>query len=59
MGKHWAIMKKNPNFLFFSESFPEAKGWRKPYLNDWKLEGLSDQEDASNKANVIFMQYEF
>ena len=52
-------MKKNPNFLFFSESFPEAKGWRKPYLNDWKLEGLSDQEDASNKANVIFMQYEF
>lgn len=32
---------------------------RKPYLNDWKLEGLNDQENVSSKADVIFMQYEF
>lgn len=32
---------------------------RKPYLDVWKLKGLDDQENVSNKVNITFMQYEF
>lgn len=59
MAKHWVIMIKILIFQPFWGEFSRMERRRKPYLSDWKLKRLNDQENVSNKENVIFMQYEF